>query len=526
MHIQLIPMTVPPAVDSNEVLGSFGVDVLPLEDQLFSLEDFETEFVPELVDLPQLPQHTPSPIAFELVSNLPELPPQTEEQIDKQVTPLAQMPEKPNTPIASFTMPLPVQSSPEGQVPSPLPSGDLPAPHQTTTIPPSDPDPTEVPTSQPEKRTEREFLHVPISVMNISQDVTNPSPMTPNAAFGTETMSPEVKAPRSVLETTLQASLLTEVRAKSPEVSVKNTEAPVAIPTDKVAQSAPIVATPVTTNAAIEIPLGDSSEHYSYDKAQPSQSAESRELTAIQTTAPQSPNGEPERPLKPLEPLAPTTNVTSDVDDSSKPQEKPLPPQNDNAPLTAINRQTELPISGLPNLAPSLAPTELPIMIEQAAAESTLRVDLQSHETPRTAPTPTTTLPPPPVARAIAQQLSVALTADASQPIEIALSPEELGRVKLSLSPNEQGMTISIVAERPETLDLMRRNAALLTQEFTDSGYTSLTLNFAQSNRDQQQGADQNQANDYDFDFARDSSEGPSPHRIDLTTSTGVDIRV
>lgn len=54
--------------------------------------------------------------------------------------------------------------------------------------------------------------------------------------------------------------------------------------------------------------------------------------------------------------------------------------------------------------------------------------------------------------------------------VEITLDPPELGRVRLSLLETGGSMTLSIVAERPETADLMRRNVDLLNQEFARSG--------------------------------------------------------
>jgi flagellar hook-length control protein FliK len=56
--------------------------------------------------------------------------------------------------------------------------------------------------------------------------------------------------------------------------------------------------------------------------------------------------------------------------------------------------------------------------------------------------------------------------------IEIALSPEELGRVSITLNGREDGMVLTIAAERPETLDLMRRHLAVLEAEFQSLGYS------------------------------------------------------
>ena len=85
-------------------------------------------------------------------------------------------------------------------------------------------------------------------------------------------------------------------------------------------------------------------------------------------------------------------------------------------------------------------------------------------------------LPPPDLA-ALAQTASQQIAsgtaqvqADPGGPVDIALDPPELGRVRLSLVEVNGTMTLSITAERPETADLMRRNLALLAEEFSRQG--------------------------------------------------------
>ncbi|WP_281981055.1 flagellar hook-length control protein FliK [Thalassorhabdomicrobium marinisediminis] len=102
-------------------------------------------------------------------------------------------------------------------------------------------------------------------------------------------------------------------------------------------------------------------------------------------------------------------------------------------------------------------------------------------------PTAQTTLPPsysaaPLMGRAsvpqVATQLASAMPTAAGGTTEIALNPEELGRVRMTLTTGEQGLTMTIVTERPETADLMRRNLDQLIQEFRDMGHASLTFSF------------------------------------------------
>lgn len=64
------------------------------------------------------------------------------------------------------------------------------------------------------------------------------------------------------------------------------------------------------------------------------------------------------------------------------------------------------------------------------------------------------------------------------RPVEVILEPSELGRVRLSLTSSEGMVTVSVLAERPETLDLMRRNIGMLAQEFLRLGYQEAQFSF------------------------------------------------
>lgn len=84
---------------------------------------------------------------------------------------------------------------------------------------------------------------------------------------------------------------------------------------------------------------------------------------------------------------------------------------------------------------------------------------------------------PPAVAHDIARQLSAGFAAAPGDKVEVILSPEELGRVRMTILNDDRGLTMTFVAERPETLDLMRRNIDSLAQDFRGLGFG--TLNFA-----------------------------------------------
>lgn len=86
---------------------------------------------------------------------------------------------------------------------------------------------------------------------------------------------------------------------------------------------------------------------------------------------------------------------------------------------------------------------------------------------------------PPGTARAVAVQLAEALITTQGSKVDIVLNPEELGRVRMVLSPSESGISVSITAERPETLELMRRHIDQLTEEFRALGYVDIGFEFS-----------------------------------------------
>jgi len=87
----------------------------------------------------------------------------------------------------------------------------------------------------------------------------------------------------------------------------------------------------------------------------------------------------------------------------------------------------------------------------------------------------------PEQARQIAQQMAMATPTTAPGTTEITLNPEELGRVKMSLSLTDGAMVLTITAERPDTIDIMRRHIDLLAQTYRQLGFANMTFNFAGS---------------------------------------------
>lgn len=88
--------------------------------------------------------------------------------------------------------------------------------------------------------------------------------------------------------------------------------------------------------------------------------------------------------------------------------------------------------------------------------------------------------------RHVAAQIAAAVqrAAPGEQTMELTLNPAELGRVRISMAPGDGTIVVTVLAERPETLDLMRRHADLLARDFHDLGYESAEFSFGQNGAD------------------------------------------
>jgi hypothetical protein len=94
---------------------------------------------------------------------------------------------------------------------------------------------------------------------------------------------------------------------------------------------------------------------------------------------------------------------------------------------------------------------------------------------------PHTTLQAP-AAPPAAQQVATALhQAMRDGQIEIQLSPEELGRVRMTLTPQDGAMVVTILADRDDTLSLLRRHVDQLGAELRDLGFQTLDFRFGQN---------------------------------------------
>lgn len=139
--------------------------------------------------------------------------------------------------------------------------------------------------------------------------------------------------------------------------------------------------------------------------------------------------------------------------------------------------------------------------------------------------TPSATAPE--ISRQIAVQLADAMPQAIGREVEISLNPQELGRVRISLSTQDAGLNMTIMAERAETLDLMRRHIDQLAQEFRELGYGDVSFNFGQSGNERPQEDSQavpgySVAPDETGAATRTAASSPRP----VATVTGLDLRI
>jgi len=126
-------------------------------------------------------------------------------------------------------------------------------------------------------------------------------------------------------------------------------------------------------------------------------------------------------------------------------------------------------------------------------------------------------------ARSAAVQMAQALGRQPDKPVEIALNPEELGRVRIALTPSDTGLAVTINAERPETLDLMRRHIEQLAVEFRRLGYENVGFEFS---GDGAGTSDQSESDNPVQSVQETESESSDIAQISRGSSTGVDLRM
>ncbi|MFD1510120.1 flagellar hook-length control protein FliK [Lacimonas salitolerans] len=124
----------------------------------------------------------------------------------------------------------------------------------------------------------------------------------------------------------------------------------------------------------------------------------------------------------------------------------------------------------------------------------------------------------------IARQIADAVPRNGDAALEITLHPEELGRLKLTLVSGEGVPVLHVLADRPDTMDLIRRHIDLLTREFAAQGFAGLDVALGQDRRAQGQSRGQSAASGPDAALtAADPAPTPRPA---ISQGGGLDIRL
>ena len=199
----------------------------------------------------------------------------------------------------------------------------------------------------------------------------------------------------------------------------------------------------------------------------------------------------------------------------------PTPAAPRNAPPAPSGEKPSLPLAKTAFSDQDASPTDL---LSNSEGSSVLTLDpvlrTASKDPQITASVPTA----PPILTPVIVELA---RSGNDGPIDLALAPEELGRLTISIRQEGDFVHVSMMAERPETLDLLRRHAGDLLADLRQSGFSGASFSFGQGGQDRSsQTTDTSLGTDdaaaphaapHDF-------KQPSPHRAH--TGAGLDLRI
>ena len=127
----------------------------------------------------------------------------------------------------------------------------------------------------------------------------------------------------------------------------------------------------------------------------------------------------------------------------------------------------------------------------------------------------------PDIPRNLAMQMTQGVKGHTNGVVEITLQPEELGRIKMTISTLETGIAISVLAERSETFEMMRRYATALTKELESLGFDTVDLSFAQT---EQNGTDRERPEEPQGKSTSDKPEAGAKLGISLEIVDATDL--
>jgi len=110
--------------------------------------------------------------------------------------------------------------------------------------------------------------------------------------------------------------------------------------------------------------------------------------------------------------------------------------------------------------------------------------------------------------------------------VEISLSPEELGTLRLSLTAAEGALSLSISADRAETLELLRRHASDLGEQFSALGFENVEFQFHHNGRDEAPSETQALMDDGGAASTEDPNAPDGIARMLTVARSGLDLRL
>jgi hypothetical protein len=198
------------------------------------------------------------------------------------------------------------------------------------------------------------------------------------------------------------------------------------------------------------------------------------------------PVAEPSRPVQaggspaaapPVEAAAPAVAPAPKAEADDEVRE---PSDPDGRGVTAERVAPTAPVPANPAPPAQAGVAQSPALVEVAASQALegWRLEAEPGFRSSAAETAAAARPMPP-AQQIVAQLTVAIQRAPGERVEIRLDPPELGRVQIELSSRDGVLHATVISERPEVHDLMRRHAEMLRQELAAAGHSGVRLEFA-----------------------------------------------
>lgn len=126
------------------------------------------------------------------------------------------------------------------------------------------------------------------------------------------------------------------------------------------------------------------------------------------------------------------------------------------------------------------------------------------------------------------RQIAESMTRFTDGSVDIRLNPEELGRVRLQMVPGEAGLMVHVQADRPETLDLLRRHIDQLARDLAAAGHDAAGFTFGRDGNGAK-GSDRIRDENQDAVIASalpHSPDAPPADRYTATQDGSIDIRL